>query len=112
MAEAALAAGASAIGFIGLSGQILPGYPFVSDCLGDVEEAPKELQNILDQLKSVESGIRNFYLDARLGPVSAKIVKSSVEVALKDFISNLSPETGTYTLSRNWSRKIFSHGNQ
>ncbi|KAI9643848.1 hypothetical protein NHQ30_007199 [Ciborinia camelliae] len=47
-------------------------------------------------------------LDAVLDPISARIVKSGVEMALKDFISNPKPDTAAQSLRKDWPKNFES----
>ncbi|PQE17650.1 hypothetical protein CJF31_00007754 [Rutstroemia sp. NJR-2017a BVV2] len=63
MAEAAIAAvglGASVVSFVGITGQILQGCQFICDYIDDIKDAPKELQQMLLELKIFEAGLRSF----------------------------------------------------
>ncbi|RAL58802.1 hypothetical protein DID88_009112 [Monilinia fructigena] len=88
MAEAAVAAvnlGASVIGFIGLTGQILQGCQFVCGCLDDIKGAPMELQNFIDQVKSFESGIRSFRysLEKAAKSIDISLLEEKIKLSLK-----------------------------
>ncbi|TGO19067.1 hypothetical protein BTUL_0006g01020 [Botrytis tulipae] len=92
MAEAAVAAvslGASVISFIGLTGQILQGCQYICDCFDDINGAPKEILNILEQLKCFEKGLRNFQYTLEKVKQSTDISESEDEIKLALELSGL-----------------------
>ncbi|KAF7947123.1 uncharacterized protein EAE97_004372 [Botrytis byssoidea] len=92
MAEAAVAAvslGALVIGFIGLTGQILQGCQYICDCFDDINGAPKEILNILEQLKCFEKGLRNFRYTLEKVKQSTDISESEDEIKLALELSGL-----------------------
>ncbi|KAB8290281.1 hypothetical protein EYC80_011146 [Monilinia laxa] len=94
MVEAAVAAvslGASVIGFIRLTGQVLQGCQFVCDCVDDIKGAPKELHNFIDQVKNFESGIRSFQY-------SLEKAAKSMDISLLEEETKLSLKLGQTTI--------------
>jgi hypothetical protein len=87
MAEAAIAAvgfGASVVSFVGITGQILQGCQFICDYIDEIKGAPKELQQMLLELKNFEAGLRSFQttLDNAKGCVDVNSLEEQIRHAL------------------------------
>ena len=81
MAAEAIAFGASVVGFIGLTGQILQGCLFVQDFLEALEDAPADIEALQSELLIFQTSLDKF--QSTLNVVDDDAVGEDVRLALE-----------------------------